>query len=91
MFFYRIRTLIIEKHLKEKFTLITLRKVRVKIHVDSWLKKQIEGLHLRTANHELSQIHTNYSLRYAFVKIRVNPWLKKNTVAIVVIRGNPCG
>lgn len=49
MFFYRFRT---EKHIKEIFTLITLR--RVKIRVDSRLKKQIEGLHLRTANHELS-------------------------------------
>ena len=72
-------------------TEITLRKVRVKIRINSWLKKQIEGLHLRTANHELSQIHTNYSLRYAFVKIRENSWLKKNTVAIVCIRGNTCG
>ena len=62
----------------------------MKIRVNSWLKKQIEGLHLRTVNHELSQIHTNYSLRYAFVKIRVNSWLKKNTIAIVCSE-NPCG
>ena len=63
----------------------------VKIRVNSWLKKQIEGIVLRTANHEFPRIHTNYAFRYAFVKIRVNSWLKKNTVAIVGIRGNSCG
>ena len=29
----------------------------MKIRVNPWLKKQIEGLYLRTVNHELSQIH----------------------------------
>ena len=69
----------------------SFRYAFVKIRINSWLKKQIEGLHLRTANHELSRIHTNYVFRYAFAEIRVNLWLKKNTVAIVGIRGNPCG
>ena len=61
------------------------------IRVNSWLKKQIEGIVLRTANHGLSQIHTNYAFRYAFVKIRVNSWLKKNTVAIRIDEENSSG
>ena len=41
----------------------------MKIRVNQWLKKQIEGLHLRTVNHEFPQIHTNYYT----VSIRENP------------------
>ena len=43
---------------------------------------------MRTANHELSQIHTNYALQYAFVKIRVNSWLKKHIEGIVLRTAN---
>ena len=44
---------------------------------------------MRTANHELSRIHTNYVFRYAFAEIRVNLWLKKKTMVIVC--ENLCG